>query len=249
MQAETCISVTAISLFIRLFIAHMAGDFILQQKSWVKQRATYKWKSGLLYANAAIIAVLSWILSGYPHTWLIPILIFAVHAGIDIIKSYAPDKPVIFAADQLLHLAATAGATWLYLTREGLLAGPEWLFGNLELWIYIAAYTMVTWPMGIIIGMLTRKWSYENETSDGLKDAGRYIGILERLLILTFVLINQFPAVGFLVAAKSVLRFGDIRDSNNRKGAEYILIGTMISFAVAIFTGLLAQWLIKIYAV
>lgn len=112
-------------------------------------------------------------------------------------------------------------------------------------WIYSAAYLTVMWPMGIVIAMLTRRWQAESETGDGLRDAGRYIGMLERVLILTFIFMNQFSATGFLIAAKSVLRFGDIRDNSNRKGAEYILIGTMISFTVAIFTGLLAEWLLQ----
>lgn len=247
MLNEPVISQTAIVLFIRLLIAHLAGDFIFQQKSWIMHRSAKKWRSGYLYANAGIVAGLSWLLSGYLQNWLIPLLIFVVHAGIDTAKSYAPDKPVIFTIDQALHLAATAIAAWFYLGYADTELFFGWLFNNMPFWTYIAAYLMVMWPMGIVIAMLTRRWQSDNETSEGLRDAGRYIGMLERILILTFFFMNQFSAIGFLVAAKSVLRFGDIRDSHNRKSAEYILIGTMISFAAAIFTGLLAQWLLNQY--
>jgi hypothetical protein len=99
--------------------------------------------------------------------------------------------------------------------------------------------------MGIVIAKMTRQWQQEAQQETGLKDAGKYIGMLERLLILTFVFLNQFSAIGFLVAAKSILRFGDIKEGSNRKGAEYILIGTMISFAAAIFTGIVAKWLLN----
>lgn len=233
-----------ISLFIRLLIAHMAGDFIFQKKSWIMSRQSNKWRSPYLYLNAGIVAFLSWVLSGYHYFWAIPVFIFSAHLLTDLFKSYAPDTIGVFFTDQVFHLAATAIAVVFYLPAidSGFHCCAP-LFGNTALWIFIGAYLSVLWPMGIIISQLTRQWQAESKQPEGLKDAGRYIGMLERLLILTFIFVNQFSAIGFLIAAKSVLRFGDIRESNNRKGAEYILIGTMISFAVAIFTGIFAQWL------
>lgn len=245
---EPAVSSEAINLFVRLLIAHLAGDFIFQKKSWIIHRSANNWRSGFLYANAGIVAILSWFLSGYYSLWLIPLLIFVVHAGIDMIKSYFPDKPLVFSIDQSLHIAATVVATIFYLDYPDSPCCFMWLFYDLPFWTYIAAYLIVMWPMGIIIAMLTRKWQTESDNGAGLPDAGRYIGMLERLLIITFIFMGQFSAIGFLVAAKSVLRFGDIRESGNRKGAEYILIGTMISFAAAIFTGLLAQWIISNFA-
>jgi len=61
------------------------------------------------------------------------------------------------------------------------------------------------------------------------------IGIIERFLVLTFVILNQFEAVGFLIAAKSILRF---KDDNTIK-TEYVLIGTMLSFGIAIALGII----------
>lgn len=234
----------ALLLFIRLLIAHMAGDFVLQKKSWILDRSVKKWQSPYLYLNAAIVALLSWALSGYHHVWAIPLFIFGAHALTDLLKSYAPDSITIFFTDQALHILATALAVMLYLPHlEQSFSCCGFLFGNVELWIYLGAYLWILWPMSIVMAQLTRKWQIESSQPEGLKDAGRYIGMLERLLILTFIFAYQFSAIGFLIAAKSILRFGDIRESNNRKGAEYILLGTMISFAGAIFTGLVAQWL------
>jgi hypothetical protein len=68
----------------------------------------------------------------------------------------------------------------------------------------------------------------------GLKEGGKLIGYLERLLILAFVLVNQFAGIGFLVAAKSIFRFSEIKENNDRKEAEYIIIGTFASFLYAI---------------
>lgn len=232
------------ALFIRLLIAHVAGDFVFQKKSWIENRQAKKWRSPYLYLNAGIVALLSWTLSGYHYIWAIPLFVFAAHAFTDILKSYAPDTNAIFFTDQALHLAATLVAVALYLPTFNMgYSCCGFLFGNFNLWIYIGAYLAVLWPMGIIIAQFTKQWQAESNPSEGLKDAGRYIGMLERLLIITFIFANQFSAIGFLIAAKSILRFGDIRESNNRKGAEYILLGTMISFAAAIFTGIAARWL------
>jgi hypothetical protein len=49
---------------------------------------------------------------------------------------------------------------------------------------------------------------------------------------------SNWQAIGFLIAAKSVFRFGDLSQSKDRKLTEYILIGTLLSFGIAITTGL-----------
>jgi hypothetical protein len=85
------------------------------------------------------------------------------------------------------------------------------------------------------------KWNISKltENNESLKDAGAYIGILERLLVFIFIIVNHWEAVGFLITAKSVFRFGDLKESKHRKLTEYILIGTLISFGIAIVVGLL----------
>ncbi|HTX78161.1 MAG TPA: hypothetical protein VMC62_00765, partial [Longilinea sp.] len=50
----------------------------------------------------------------------------------------------------------------------------------------------------------------------------------------TFVITNQFSGIGFLVAAKSIFRFSEISKNEDRKEAEYIIIGTFASFLYAI---------------
>ena len=57
----------------------------------------------------------------------------------------------------------------------------------------------------------------------------------------TFVITGEAGSIGFLIAAKSVLRFNDIKGSDARKEAEYVLIGTLMSFAFSILTGLLVR--------
>jgi hypothetical protein len=72
-----------------------------------------------------------------------------------------------------------------------------------------------------------------------LRNAGRYIGIIERLFVFGFIVMGRWEAIGFLIAAKSVFRFNDLKETNNRKLTEYILIGTLLSFGIAMITGIL----------
>ena len=100
---------------------------------------------------------------------------------------------------------------------------------------------MTTSVSAIIIKIIITQWNPESkkENNDSLAKAGRYIGILERLFVFIFVITNHWEAIGFLLAAKSVFRFGDLTSSKDRKLTEYILIGTLLSFGFAIFLGIL----------
>jgi len=96
---------------------------------------------------------------------------------------------------------------------------------------------------GILISRLIRPFSEEIRPDDiaGLAQGGRYIGWLERILVLLLVLMNQPNGIGFLIAAKSILRFGEIKDATQRKVAEYIIIGTFLSFGWALLISALTQ--------
>ena len=92
-----------------------------------------------------------------------------------------------------------------------------------------------------MIGMVISKWTphTEEKPDDSLEDAGKYIGIFERLFVLGFAISGHWEAIGFLIAAKSVFRFGDLKESKDRKLTEYILIGTLLSFGFALVVGAL----------
>jgi hypothetical protein len=75
-------------------------------------------------------------------------------------------------------------------------------------------------------------------------DGGKLIGQLERFLIYLFILSGNPAGVGFLVTAKSVFRFGELTSNENRMEAEYITIGTMMSFSWGLAVSLLAKLLI-----
>lgn len=76
----------------------------------------------------------------------------------------------------------------------------------------------------------------------GLKRAGATIGVLERMLVLTLVLLGQYAAIALIFAAKSIARFEELKD---RQFAEYYLIGTLSSILFAMLVGILTTWVLE----
>lgn len=66
---------------------------------------------------------------------------------------------------------------------------------------------------------------------ESLPRGGRLIGRLERAMIMMLVVAGQPDGIGFLIAAKSLLRFGDLAQDKDRRISEYVIIGTLASFA------------------
>ena len=75
----------------------------------------------------------------------------------------------------------------------------------------------------------------------GLQDAGKYIGWLERLLIVTFVVSEYGEAVGFVLAAKALIRYPEIKDDKQGLFGEYVLVGTLTSVGIALLGGVILR--------
>jgi hypothetical protein len=118
-----------------------------------------------------------------------------------------------------------------------------------EFLIYSTGIVFVTLPASVIIRILASRWYDAAKTpNDGsLQNAESYIGMLERLFILAFVLFGRWEGGGFLIAAKSIFRFADIKGHPERKLTEYFLIGTLLSIGFAMLTELIMNYLIKGY--
>src|SRR5699024_11919250 len=69
---------------------------------------------------------------------------------------------------------------------------------------------------------------------------GMTIGYSERLIIIVFVVLNQYTALGLIIAAKSILRFsGDKSNETVKKESEYVLVCTMISLVLGVANGMM----------
>ncbi|HKJ41172.1 MAG TPA: hypothetical protein VKA27_03720, partial [Sunxiuqinia sp.] len=139
-----------------------------------------------------------------------------------------------FFIDQALHLIVITVVVLLfnrYFELDPLFGIPV----KAKYLLIVAGYIFCAKPANIFIKGIFNAFEVQttNTGNVDLPNAGKLIGIIERFLVLTFIILNQFQAVGFLIAAKSILRFKDDLK------AEYVLIGTMLSFALAIGMGIL----------
>lgn len=229
---------------IKLLIAHILGDFLIQRDKWVKHKKKYKLTSSYLYIHVLVISILSYLFLADWANFIIPIIIFATHLIVDIWKLYQKEKPIYFILDQIFHVLILV-LIWIVFFRiefNGLTSFIEGVEMD-KVWIILFGYIFILWPVGYMVGGLTKKWQKEIE-NDGLEGAGMWIGLLERFLIITFILLGQYQALGFLIAAKSILRIS-VHKKEERKLTEYVLIGTMLSFSFAILTGIFVQHLLN----
>ncbi|PCI06367.1 MAG: hypothetical protein COB81_01050 [Flavobacteriaceae bacterium] len=229
-------------ILLQMLVAHVLGDFLLQPNKWVKDKEQKKIRSKYLYAHVLLHGVLVYVFIGHWNQVFVPVLIICIHFIIDVIKLYQKKSTWWFVLDQIAHICSIILIWALFYnqfqTLQDFLLG---LFNSVQFWKLALAYMFILQPVSIVMYQLTRNWHQEIDEKKGasLKDAGKWIGMLERVLILTFIVINQFAAIGFLLAAKSIFRFGDLTQKKDRKLTEYILIGTLLSFTITIIVGLL----------
>jgi hypothetical protein len=229
-------------LFIKIILAHLLGDFLLQPKKWVVHKEVHKAASKYLYIHVLLHFLLYLLFFWNLQVWYLALAIALGHLLIDLIKLYiAPyfkNQAVPFLADQLLHI----GVIYICLYFKQL---PTHFIQMVEHtnWVLVTAIFFLSYPAAIIMTKLLEGMSSQIETNHrSLSNAGKYIGILERLFVLTFIILGQWEGIGLLITAKSVFRFNDLKESNNRKLTEYILIGTLVSFGLAMLTGILFNY-------
>lgn len=235
-------------LLIRLILAHLIGDFALQPRAWVEEKETKKAKSIKLYLHALIHGALALLLLWDFSCWPLAAVVAVLHLVIDTIKLYSQkeeNKTKWFFIDQALHIVSILLLLFVWFSPQIDLSSISL---NPNLWVYITAILFITSVSGIVIQILLSKWSksISDDGDDSLANAGKYIGILERLFVFTFILVGRWEGIGFLLAAKSVFRFGDLKESKDRKLTEYILIGTLLSFGIAMGIGLATVKLVSI---
>lgn len=231
-------------LFIQLFLAHIIGDFFLQPNTWVKDKKTKKLKSIYLYLHVLLHFILILVIVGNTDFWKPALLIALSHFIIDSIKLLAQKddtERTWFFIDQLSHLAAIL-VIWSY--KQSMVVDFHALYDK-KILIPLTAVLFLLNPASFIIKTAISKWTPgpapagSAPIDESLENAGKLIGMMERLMVLVFISLGKWEGVGFLLAAKSVFRFGDLKDAKNMKLTEYVLIGTLLSFGMAILTGLI----------
>lgn len=121
---------------------------------------------------------------------------------------------------------------------------PGWLIPPVQKALVFAMVALVCWKPANLFVKETLQYNRVSFPADDSNSfhAGKLIGTLERWLILVFILIGRYEVIGFLIAAKSIIRFGEGKKGEEDKDrTEYFLAGTLLSIAIAVGCGLLVK--------
>ncbi|QCE43024.1 DUF3307 domain-containing protein [Psychroserpens sp. NJDZ02] len=234
-------------LVLKLVLAHAIGDFVLQPEKWVIDKASKKHKSKYLYYHILVHAIALIVALQFDFNYWLGILsILASHYIIDLIKINLTEKVnarLLFFLDQIAHLIIIVLVALAY-TSYSIDFSEIYSKNNIAFLLSIIAISSIA---PVVMRLMMSQWVIEEDNTDhSLEKAGKYIGILERLFVFGFIILNQWSAIGLLITAKSVFRFGDLSKSKNRKLTEYVLIGTLVSFGIAIAVGLAYNYVVKL---
>ena len=241
-------------LILAVILAHLLADFPLQTSAIVQGKS----RSGRAYLvhgaiHLFILALCIAIFVGPSGLdslwfWVASVFYVAVHLGIDLAKhrlvsaSKLPDSTLTFLLDQALHVCTIFGLVWFLARPDWTAVRSEfrWLPGTGERVLQGAVvYIAVVFGGGYLIRYLTRNLAAgirkAGETTEQVKNAGLYIGWLERFLVLTAILVQSPSMIGLILTGKSIARFPELKE----RFAEYFLIGTLLSITLAVLGGLL----------
>lgn len=236
-----------IALAIKLILAHFVGDFLLQPQKCVTHKETYKHKSKYLYFHILVhLVALIVVLKANLNYWLGVLIILISHYIFDVLKLHLKSKMnprILFGLDQLAHLVVIALVIKIYNNYN---LDFEVLYETKFL-LFLTSIVGITYVSAILMKTIISKWDLTEYTEKAsLEKAGAYIGMLERLFVFAFIITNHWEGIGFLIAAKSVFRFSDLSKATDRKLTEYILIGTLLSFGLAMAFGITYNYLISL---
>ena len=224
-------------LLLRLIITYILAEFVFQPITWQSDkqlkgiRSSAYYKHILIVAGFTFISLNLWNLQGV----LFSTIIALAHGLLDLWKIRNDNNVTLstFIRKQILHLIILI-ISWIAVTNAWTkiaIAAPD-LWNSYPVLLISLGYVFCIVPCSYIIRYATKEMITQDDNGN-VKRGGRLIGIFERIIIFTFVLFHQYEAIGFLITGKSILRFGDTQ----KKETEYVLVGTMISYGLAIMAG------------
>lgn len=234
---------------LRLVTAHLVGDFLLQTAVMAARRGVPR----PLARDTAIHAGL-YLLALAPRPMgealTLSFALAAVHATIDYGTSkWGDDGAIAFCVDQAAHLSTIAivAAMAPTLPFPAMSIGRELLMSP-RVSLFVGGYIATVFGAGHLVQRITAHFGANIDQSvlskkPGLPDAGRYIGWLERFLIVTFLLAGHGEVIALLIGAKAIIRYPELRDNEKGHFADYFLIGTMTSVGVALAGGIALLYL------
>jgi hypothetical protein len=238
-----------------LLLGHVLGDFYFQSDGLAEKKCIkikYMFLHGGIYTICIGSVLCVSVQLSRDLIWL-TLFVGVIHFIVDALKKYNKWKP--FILDQLLHLI-TLGIAWAIwggnLQVHGFVLSTFDFLPSKPAVMIILGFLYILKPVGLLIGT-GEIWDFnKGMTGKSQNGAGKIIGYLERCIAFFLLINGQYSAVGFIIAAKSVIRFPEInrnieKNNENRQLekdqslddrlenslAEYYLIGTLLSLTSA----------------
>lgn len=233
-------------LFIHLLVGHLLGDFVFQTAK-LSELKTEKIRCLLLHILLVFLSLLVASLSYLSFKLVICLIIIAAIHAIDFLKKYTRKNMIAFFLDQGIHIVSLVlvpgifGLIDLSKVYQALLL----LTQNEVIWIYAAGYMAGVFAARIVIQVLIDEIVPNNHSANG-SSISAYMGMVERLIVITLAILNQYTAIGIIFAIKGAARkmFMESRQENG----EYYFFGTGLSFAIGILTAIAINYLVSTVA-
>lgn len=246
-----------------ILFAHAVADFLLQTDKILEQKMGLS-KIGFLKHGIAVYGVTFLFIHiyGLQFALYFSLIITLCHIFIDYIKikieahirEKSWGKSIIVIMDQIIHIYCAAilshflnsnvsnNLTAIYKTIFPF-SLPNSIFSSQStdrILVTIICYLFVLFGGAVltknIIGhIFNKEFNKQIIINPATNNAGKYIGILERAIILTLIIYDSIGAVALVFTAKSIARFSELRDKDF---AEYYIVGTLISLLISITGGL-----------
>jgi len=118
-------------------------------------------------------------------------------------------------------------------------AGPVGLAPH-QLLIVAAGYVFLLATSGVVVTRALATASEYRAPSDRERDVGAIVGKAENVLVLTFMVLGAYTAVGVVFAAKSIVRREDMKNNS-----LFYLAGTLVNFTYSVVVGLVVRVLLS----
>jgi hypothetical protein len=241
----------AYNLFLAIYLAHLLTDFVFQTSRLVSKKRRGDWHGYVIHGVTHYVLVQATVALADPHRFptpsfqLVAVSLSVIHLLVDWAKVSStksrllPDNALVFLLDQAIHLLTVTAAVF-FLVHPSVQTFVFWLtrIRSLQekILLVTVVYVFVIFGGGYLIRALIAPLWKEEQGKETIEheeviNAGLYIGWLERFLVLTALFLQSPATVGFILAAKSIARYPELKSV---RFAEYFLIGTLLSVAIAI---------------
>lgn len=226
-------------MVLAMILAHLVGDYVLQ---WDKLAACKSKELKGVFAHCFIVSIVTilFALPFDPYWWQGVLFISAAHLFIDAIQLYVkPPVPALarFLLDQVAHFTVIllALAVGGYLPVTTVTTSFAAATQSEQIMLFILGYAFVTMPAWVLV-KFTAYGLVQGTAPEFPGRTNKYVEILERVLITTFVLLGQYFLVPLVMLPRLATEWPDVQKNGN---PTLYLVQLLSSVTLAIVVGLL----------